>query len=214
MLNVETFGEDTIDLLTLTRRPCYNLSYAATGVANQIFSFPLRGVAPSRQANVGFPNLALTDVCWTFALWLSTAYLCNSGGMKWKLPVGTGGGVDIWFAFPYENPGLLSPTTYFPKTAIYSNLSLPGTKGLCTERGAFNNFIEVDVPSRNRYKFRAGYTVYDPSTTATSTGECVAFTNPFGTSNGLLKIFNSGSDDFSIGGFLYAPIIVNLSTVL
>jgi len=204
--NITTFGEDVVDITTLTRRPCLMTNFPI-GIAPIVYSLPVTGVTPMNTLNLGFTSGAVTAIIsvftlWTYTTWINLAYYSNRGGYRYKI------GMDA------NNGGIISKCGYtyqghFTETNLsaINGLNVDTSNGVALSDQRFTRVSEFEYPSRAIGNFRPAYRQRISDGTGFDYGECFAFWTIPGTTTTNVNVYQSTADDFTLGAYLFPPVL-------
>jgi len=216
-VNLLTYGEDTIDLQLLTRRPCPMVAFTTVaGDATDFVTFPVVGISPESTTTIGqtggnYTALGVAAVRWCFSTWIPSAFYTNSGGYRFKA---------IWA--PSVNPelppyvgfraglghfGQGSDTYTNPVNTTYSTGALVyGSTGYAIQDLRFTTMAEVEVPNRQCYRVRPSYRLSHGGSSDNTDAEAL-FMTTLGTSQNNVAMWHATADDFTLGAFLCCPVL-------
>jgi hypothetical protein len=199
------FAEAIDDLIELTRRSAY-LGRLVTNEALPNVGLPVDGFAP-RLALGNAGSIVLAFPCWTFATWLRMAYLGYTGGVRWSfLPFNTDLSqtsvlhTAVTFNTYQRAEITASEATYSPRRM---------SSGGAVLSTSVNSTWQIEVPDRNPLAFKRGK---NPCiTTSAVTTEVLVIGPRTIAALTAYDMWLAGADDFMVGGFLAAPMIISIT---
>lgn len=178
-----TFGEVVDDIRLLCRRPTFWCQLLGTGPR---YVFPQCPTVPFGNFTVN--DLSFNRQRWVFETWFGIAYMGSSGGAEFKFNPITNTLVDV--------------TTVWAVPEANNGDSLDGGRGGMVFDKRHFQLSEVSIPDRNFSTFRRTACIMDGFTPI----ECVQLTSEVSAEPlGLVDVWYSSRDDFTLGGFLGVP---------
>lgn len=217
-LNAYVFGENIQDLNLLLRRPCYNATFQVSTVSTIDFVvIPLPGFRATQLTNVGVTGagiqpILLSSLAMTYVDYISRAYLGSTGGYRHKILGGAGDEVLMAAQiFDYVGRGNMltryppasTATTAAPTSYVFS------APLVMARMNDHESLMEVEFPSVIPQGFNAaGRTGKSDNTNQVEAGIY------FGCSNSAdRRLFVSGAEDYTVGGFLCAPPVRSYAVI-
>lgn len=187
--NTDTFGEEIVDLLQLTRRSVEYINVDSSGSNYPIYGLPFTAGDFGPAGHV-FPA---STFCRSYASYIGLAYLGMRGGFRYKF-------IDA----AYSNQPINGPTKYS------LSLQLPGIDYADATIGSPlyispNRVAEIEIPSQTISDFTFAARYYGRIMADKDMDVLVAY-------NGVndvnyARVLVSSADDFTLRGFLCSPVL-------
>jgi len=203
-------GEDTSDLLALTRRSCFNTAVTVSGTPSSGFPlwfYPPCGIYNDVNVTAYGVTVNYSHTCPTYLYWLSVGFYANSGGYVVTLIDATTGSAARMMTSEMEIPSI-APEVSASEFPYWGSLPppFPSTPGGVVV--ADNTAKMIAVPDRGIRPFKWGQS---NGSTTYGTSSALAFydyTYLQVTGSHVNHVFVAGGEDFQVAWFLCAPILV------
>jgi hypothetical protein len=206
-------GEDTDDLLLLTRRGSFMCTAAQTAGPDITYMvLPADPILGDLIAPIGANTLTISRTAPTFVTWLKSAYFGWTGGIVWTIVSDSttvdNDRVSVWevqnlAAGCYVDPVAGGAASAASWSVGGINPPVVSTSGLAFLES--NTTRTITIPDRSLGRFR-----YGARSNVVSVGYCTSNVALYGplTNVANYNIYIAGSEDFVVGWFLCAPVLI------